>query len=172
MSTRALFGIYLNGTLQAKYFHHWDGYLSVLGNTLILFNRMVRNKLNNVDAIMGGWPQKAIRKALSNRSPIDMLKPLLDFEGGFEEDNNFDAYWVLNYIYRVNFVFHPTKGFHWDANLEYTDVIGALPEKWKDGKKFIPLVYTEGVHYKTEGDKYILPKMKKYLEPIKLENEK
>ena len=155
MSTRALLAVYVNGTLEKTYFHHWDGYLSHLGNILRTFTDIVELQLNNRDTIHGynTMSKNMVKQTIKERYPIDLLTPLMESEGGFREKPNFSNYWCLEYLYRINFTFNPKETYQfWKADLQYTKEIKRVSNTWKEQKKFIPLIEYEGVHYITEHD--------------------
>ena len=158
MSTRALLAIYENGKLTATYFHHWDGYVSWLGNILRTFTNIVGHNLNDRDNLDSKLTDKQAGQIVKSRSGLKMLKPLFEIENGFSLENNFEDWWCLEYIYRINFVYDPKASyFKWDTTLEYTTQIAPVDKKWKPLEKFIPLVCYEGVHYITESDSPIPP---------------
>lgn len=168
MSTRALLAVYVNGKLEKTYFHHWDGYVSWLGNILRTFTNITAFNLNNHDNIAGynKMPNYKVRSIINERSPIKLLQPLLDSEGGFCEETNFSDYWCLEYLYRINFTFDPKASYHfWDAELQYTKKIRKVSKTWKPLKKFIPLIHYEGVHYITENDRPITSLLYKLVKP-------
>ena len=152
MSTRALVGIYVNGKLNKIYFHHWDGYLNGLGNTLRTFVSIVRTALNKREDIPYSVPNSKLNTILKKRSGPDMLKKFFDLENGFcDEGTTFLDGWCLEYTYRINFTSDPkASNCKWDVSLDYKKVIGPLSEKWKEDSNFTPLIEYEGVHYITE----------------------
>lgn len=152
MSTRALVAIYVNGKLNKFHFHHWDGYLNGLGNTLQTFVSIVGTALNERGDIPYSVPKTKVNTILKKRSGPDMLQKFFDLENGFcDEGTTFADWWCLEYIYRINFTFDPKASYHkWDVSLDYTKEIAPLPEKWKEDNKFTPLIEYEGVHYITE----------------------
>lgn len=153
MSTRALLAIYENGKLTATYFHHWDGYVSWLGNILRTFTNIVGHNMNDRDNLASKLTDKQAGEIVKSRSGLEMLKPLLEIENGFSLENNFEDWWCLEYIYRINFVYDPKASyFNWATTLEYTTQIAPMDKKWKPLEKFIPLFCYEGVHYITEND--------------------
>lgn len=156
MSTRALVAIYENGKLTATYFHHWDGYVSWLGNILRTFTNIVGHNMNERGSLARKLTDKEIDKIVKSRSGHEMLKPLFEIENGFSLENNFSDWWCLEYIYRINFVYDPKASyFKWDTTLEYTTQIAPVDKTWKPMEKFTPLVCYEGVHYITENDRPI-----------------
>lgn len=153
MSTRALVAIYENGKLKATYFHHCDGYVSWLGNMLRTFANIVGHNMNDTDNLDRKLKVKEKNEIVKSRSGLEMLKPLFEIENGFSLETNFDDWWCLEYIYRINFVYDPKESyFKWDTTLEYTTEIAPVDNTWKTMEKFTPLVCYEGVHYITESD--------------------
>lgn len=151
MSTRALLAIYENGKLTATYFHHWDGYVSWLGNILRTFTNIVGHNINDRDNLDRTLTEAQKDEIVKGRSGHDLLKPLFEIENGFSLETHFKDWWCLEYIYRINFTFDPKASYSkWDVSLDYTKVIGPLSEKWKEDSSFTPLIEYEGVHYITE----------------------
>jgi hypothetical protein len=104
MSTRALVAIYENGKLTATYFHHWDGYVSWLGNILRTFTNIVGHNMNDRENLDSKLTDKQAGPIVKSRSGLEMLKPLFEIENGFSLENNFEDWWCLEYIYRINFL--------------------------------------------------------------------
>lgn len=156
MSTRALLAIYENGKLTATYFHHWDGYVNYLGNILRTFANIVGHQINDRDNIDRKLTEAQKTEIVKARSGHELLKPFMELEKGFSLENNFNDWWCLEYIYRINFVYDPKASyFNWDTKLEYTTEIARVGKTWEDLKKFTPLICYEGVHYSTESDRPI-----------------
>lgn len=156
MSTRALLAIYENGKLTATYFHHWDGYVSWLGNILRTFTNIVGHNINDRDNLDQTLTEAQKDEIIKGRSGHDLLKPLFEIENGFSRETHFRDWWCLEYIYRINFVSDQKASyFKWDTTLQYTTEIAPVGKTWEDLDKFIPLVCYEGVHYITENDRPI-----------------